>query len=66
MVTRCVCFNKSFSELKKIARRTGADTVEELQIHARFGHNCMMCHPYVRRMLKTGLTEFHVFEDDEA
>ena len=68
MVTRCVCFNRKFAELKKIARRHGATTIEELQQHVRFGQNCRRCHPYVTLMLKTGRTAFEVIPrpDDDS
>ncbi len=67
MVTRCVCYNLRFSELKKIARKHGVSTIEELQEHVRFGLNCKRCHPYVRLMLATGQTVFEVLpvEDNE-
>ena len=58
MVTRCVCFGKKFSELKKIALNYNIKTIEELQKYVRFGENCKRCHPYVNLMLKTGQTEF--------
>ncbi len=58
MVTRCVCFGKKFTELKKIATRHNATTINELQKHVRFGENCKRCHPYVKLMLETGQTEF--------
>ncbi len=60
MVTRCVCYNLRFSELKKIARKHGVKTLEELQELVRFGLNCKRCHPYVRLMLETGQTVFEV------
>lgn len=63
MVTRCVCFNKTFRELKKIAKKEGARSVEELQQYVLFGKNCQRCHPYVRLMLKTGETVFPVLPD---
>ena len=63
MVTRCVCFGKTFKELRKIAKKKDAATLEELQGFVRFGLNCRRCHPYVRRMLKTGETAFEVIED---
>lgn len=64
MVTRCVCFNKRFTELKRIARRHHARTVEELQEHVRFGLNCQRCHPYVKLMLETGRTVFEVLPEE--
>ena len=65
MVTRCVCFHKTFRELKKIARKTGAQSVAELQEHVTFGKNCQRCHPYVRLMLETGETAFEVIEEGQ-
>ena len=65
MITRCVCFGKKFRELKKIADKNGAKTIEQLQEHVRFGHNCQRCHPYVKKMLETGQTEFeHIIESE--
>lgn len=58
-ITRCVCFDKTFAELKAIAQREGATTIDQLQARIDFGFNCKLCHPYVRRMLRTGETEFH-------
>lgn len=57
-IDRCYCYQKSFATLRDAARETGATTVEELQEAVVFGHNCELCHPYVRRMLNTGETVF--------
>ena len=57
-VERCVCFDKTFAELKAVADKTGARTLEELQEHVEFGLACRICNPYVRRMLKTGEVVF--------
>lgn len=57
-IDRCYCFQKTFVELREVAEETDACTVEALQEHADFGHNCGLCHPYVRRMLRTGETVF--------
>ena len=57
-IDRCHCFGTTFAELKEVADATGAESVAELQEHATFGHNCQLCHPYVRRMLRTGETVF--------
>ena len=66
-IDRCYCFQKTFAELRRAADATGARTVEELQDHVRFGLNCRLCHPYVRRMLRTGQTVFEkvIEERDE-
>ena len=63
MVTRCVCFGKTFKELKNTARRFDIDKLEDLQKRVRFGENCRRCHPYVQLMLRTGRTEFEPFDD---
>ena len=65
-IDRCYCYQQRFSTLKRIAEETGADSVESLQSHVQFGENCRLCHPYVRRMLKTGQTVFHDVIDPET
>lgn len=66
-IDRCYCFGRTFAELKAVAEATGAATVPALQQHAVFGQQCRLCHPYVRRMLRTGETVFReiVTEADE-
>lgn len=66
-IDRCFCFATTFARLAEVAAETGAETVPELQRHALFGQKCRLCHPYTRRMLRTGQTVFHqiVTEDDE-
>jgi len=63
MITRCVCFNKKFTELKKIAEKNNVECLEELQKYARFGLNCKRCHAYVERMLETKETIFEVYAE---
>ena len=64
-IDRCLCFGKPFAELAVVAAGTDAETVAELQEHALFGRKCALCHPYVRRMLRTGETAFHHVVTDE-
>lgn len=64
-IDRCVCFQRPFSELLAIAKKTGARTLEELQEETEFGLSCRLCNPYVRRMLKTGETVFTELIDEE-
>lgn len=66
-IDRCYCYQMTFADLKAVADETRADSVEALQEHAVFGHNCQLCHPYVRRMLRTGETSFAttITEKDE-
>jgi bacterioferritin-associated ferredoxin len=64
-IDRCVCFQVTFATLREVASVTGADSVEALQRHIRFGLNCRLCHPYVRVMLETGQVVFdRVIIDD--
>jgi bacterioferritin-associated ferredoxin len=65
-IDRCYCFGRPFAELKAIAEATGAATVEELQQHALFGKQCRLCHPYVRRMLRTGEVVFREIVTEEG
>ena len=58
-IDRCYCFQMTFAELNALAEATGADSVAALQEHVEFGRRCTLCHPYLRRMLRTGTTVFH-------
>ena len=60
MVDRCICFSRTFEELKRIAERENASDVATLQTHAEFGQKCGLCKPYVARMLESGRTRFPV------
>jgi len=64
-IDRCVCFNRTFVELKEVAERNAAASIEMLQDHVEFGLQCSLCHPYVRRMLRTGETCFGQIVTDE-
>lgn len=66
-IDRCYCFDESFEALRDLAAETGAGSVAELQEHREFGLRCRLCHPYVRRMLRTGQVVFRqiVTADDE-
>ena len=64
-ISRCICFEVEFSSLRRIAEKTGAKSIEELQEHITFGKRCRLCHPYVKRMLKTGETVFTEILYDE-
>lgn len=66
-IDRCVCYDRTFAELRVAA------TVDHLgmeEITKRFGCGscCGMCRPYIERMLDTGETVFHqivVARDDD-
>ncbi len=66
MVTKCVCNDNLFSDMKAVSDRYGLKTVTDLKEYIVFGENCKFCLPYVELMLKTGKTEFEPmfnFED---
>lgn len=66
-IDRCYCFQVTFEELRAVAARSQAASIEALQAHVEFGFRCKLCHPYVRRMLATGEIVFHeiITADDE-
>lgn len=57
-IDRCICFDKTFVLLKEIARRYNVGSISALQEKVEFGKRCGLCHPYVKRMLRTGETVF--------
>ena len=65
-IDRCLCHGTPFAALADAARQSGARTVDALQDVADFGLGCGLCHPYVRRMLRTGETRFHEIVTEEA
>jgi bacterioferritin-associated ferredoxin len=55
-VDRCVCHDLSFERLLAIARAEGLD-LDGLRARTRCCTACAMCEPYVREMLRTGVTD---------
>ena len=64
-IDRCQCYEVPFDELLNLAKRIGASTIAELQLNRDFGLQCKLCHPYVRRMLRTGETSFDRIVTDQ-
>jgi hypothetical protein len=60
MVEKCICFNKTFIELKEIADTNNCKSISDLKRHVVFGENCQLCLPYINLMLKTGKVIFQV------
>ncbi len=58
-IDRCVCHGRTFQDLHRVARDSGAASVEALQQEVAFGTRCGLCRPYVRSMLETGQTVFY-------
>jgi bacterioferritin-associated ferredoxin len=65
VVSRCVCKATPFEELR--ARATaGRWSLLDLMRETGAGAQCGLCRPYLRRMLRTGETEFHeLLEPDD-
>ena len=57
-VTKCICHDRSFKEIKEYAREQGIDSVVELQRIKYCSSSCGLCSPYVEMVLETGETEF--------
>lgn len=57
-VTRCICHQISFEEIKKISDNKEFDTVEKLRVEGICSTNCRLCEPYIKMMLKTGEVSF--------
>lgn len=56
MVDRCICEDMTFVELLELARREGLN-FEALAELTGCGQRCGLCEPYLRTVLKTGVTE---------
>ena len=52
-IDRCVCFDVSFGELCRTADAGEVRSVTALQAARPFGHQCGLCVPYVREMLRS-------------
>ncbi len=59
-VTRCICYDISFAEVKKIVDEEAITSLEELREKDICCNNCLMCEPYVEMVLETGKTEFEL------
>ena len=58
LVTGCICKATPFATLLPMAR-THAWDLADLMRETGCGAQCGLCRPYLRRMLRTGETEFH-------
>lgn len=57
-VTKCICHDKPFEQIKDYAREHDISSLEELQEIRYCSCSCRLCAPYVEVMLETGQTEF--------
>ena len=57
LVSRCICMRMPFATLLPLARAAGWN-LETLMAETGCGDQCGLCRPYLRRMLRTGQTEY--------
>lgn len=57
LVSRCICMRFPFDRLLPLARAEGWDLAAVMR-ETGCGDQCGLCRPYLRRMLRTGETEF--------
>ncbi|MDX1671364.1 MAG: (2Fe-2S)-binding protein [Balneolaceae bacterium] len=57
-VDKCLCHNRSFEEIRRLAEEDSCDSVEQLQAADLCGRGCGLCIPYVEILLETGQTSF--------
>lgn len=57
-VTKCICHNCTFEEVKAYANEQSLTSLDELQDHDICSNSCGLCSPYVEVLLETGRTEF--------
>ena len=57
-VTKCICHDRPFGEVKAYAQQHNISTVGELQDRNFCSNSCQLCAPYVEAMLETGQVEF--------
>lgn len=62
-VDRCCCRNVLFCDLKQAAQEAGIP-VEQMADERGCGSACGLCMPYIRLMVRTGLTELPVIGSD--
>ena len=64
-VTKCVCNNISFKEMKIFAVRNEIQSIEGLVNVLQVANDCRLCVPFIKKMLATGKTKFEIVSDDE-
>jgi len=65
LVDRCICRSLTFRELLPRARSAGWDLLD-LMRETGAGAQCGLCRPYLRRMLRTGETEFRELLSEDS
>lgn len=58
LVSKCICHDRTFEEIKEYAKDYNYDHVEDLQADHYCSCSCGLCIPYIELMFETGETEF--------
>lgn len=58
-VTKCICHDRTFEEVKEYAEEQNFTTVEALQDDDFCSNSCGLCTPYVEMLLATGQVAFN-------
>jgi bacterioferritin-associated ferredoxin len=64
-VTMCLCYGRTFEEVKEEAEEHGWTTVAEIGKNLGCGTGCGLCRPYLAKMLETGETHFEAIREPE-
>ena len=59
-ITKCICYDTTFEEMKKIMKENSLSTLEELRERKIVAANCKLCVPYIIKMIETGKTKFKI------
>lgn len=62
-ITKCICFDKTFQEIKKIMKEKNISSICEIIEVTGVAANCKLCLPYITFMIETGQTEFEIMLD---
>lgn len=57
MVNRCICFNKTFTEILDFAQKYNLEQTK-IEETLKCGTRCGLCKPYIEECLRTKKTEF--------
>lgn len=57
-ITKCICHDRNFKEIKEYARENNISSLQELRRRNYCSNGCRLCGPYIEKMLKTGQVTF--------
>lgn len=63
LVTKCICSNITFAEMKDFMSKMNIRSSEELFRKMKVAENCTLCVPYIKKMTETGKTKFCIIRE---